>query len=189
MKYTVVKQLYNNSIDNFNNFFYKILDFFKVLNLAFWAFIEIWAELFSGIFNIFLYLYYLILFLLDKLLEAQPSLAFWRTTSTTAPLSLKKGYGAQIFSKPASLSSPSASWRAPVITSENLSRAPKGAKTSIIRSISVFTGKIIDQLKVFFTGIFQKTRKATLKIKPKEEEGSKGLIDEYLKEYEKKKKV
>lgn len=66
MKYSMVKQFSNAAIDNAFSFVFKIVDFGKLMNEAFWGFIEIWMAFFGIFYNIFMYFYYIFLFMIDR---------------------------------------------------------------------------------------------------------------------------
>ncbi|MCL1865239.1 MAG: hypothetical protein FWF73_05450 [Spirochaetes bacterium] len=66
MKYSMVKQFSNFAIDNAYSFVFKIVDFGKILNLLFWGFVEIWSAFFGIFYNVFMYIYYLFLFMIDR---------------------------------------------------------------------------------------------------------------------------
>lgn len=190
MKYTVVKQLLNNSIDNFNNFIFKIVDFGKILNMAFWAFLDIWYTLISAFVFLFLYLYYIILFILDKLLGVQSSLTFWQKFRTPGTLSMRRGYGDVATSIAAAKAAASP---APGITA-SFSRAPVGAKISLSKKILDFISNIYNSASdVIKKGIMSLSNIGIKRVKPPEDDDKKskgkGLIEEYLKEYEKKRKL
>lgn len=76
MKYSMVKQFSNAAIDNVFTFFFKIVDFGKLMVEVFWAFLDIWIAFFLIFANIFMYIYYLFLFLIDSGSEAAPPAAF-----------------------------------------------------------------------------------------------------------------
>jgi len=90
--YRLVKQYLNDAVDNFFKFFYKTVDFGKATIdwlLAFW---DIWYNFFMFFINVWLYLYYLVLFFLDKYTMSSSSIAIWRKQYTMVAPRLKKAY-------------------------------------------------------------------------------------------------
>jgi hypothetical protein len=78
----MVKQFSNGALDNIYNFFFKWVDFGKLLIEVFWAFMEIWQAFFFIFYNIFMYFYYLFLFIVDRgAEETQSSRIFRRSIS------------------------------------------------------------------------------------------------------------
>ncbi len=72
MKYSMVKQFSNAAIDNAFNFFFRIVDFGKLMVEVFWAFLDIWIAFFMIFVNAFMYVYYFFLFLIDRGSESAP---------------------------------------------------------------------------------------------------------------------
>jgi len=66
MKYTMVKQFSNASIDNIFKFFFKIIDLGKIFVELFWGIFDIFAAFYLIFFNFFMYFYYLFLFAIDR---------------------------------------------------------------------------------------------------------------------------
>ncbi|HOS40041.1 MAG TPA: hypothetical protein PLG31_09925 [Spirochaetota bacterium] len=201
MNYTIVKQFWNNSVDNFYNFFYKIVDFFKIWIDVWWAFFEIWQCFFLIFFNFFMYFYYLFLFMLDRsATESQSRIIFWkkipqRVAYTPAKAYVKDVvnpipgmYGAQPVKKVAETVTATTAKVADV--SQILRKAPSGGKVSIIRRALEGVSELFRSIKDFFAGLFKPAAEMIgRKMKHVDEEPqSKSLIDEYMREYERKKK-
>ncbi len=207
MKYSLVRQFSNNTIDNFFKFFYKIADFARIWVEVFWAFFEIWEALFLIFFNIFMYIYYLILFVIDKSTESQSTVYFWRRLPKRVPFTPSRVYvrdspnpvpglyGSQAADMISKAGSAIASTAARTVSSsaERLQRSASGARGSIIKKTLEFFGNMISSIAGPFTGL-RKSVGDTIarKMKPVPEEPAQrggSLIDQYMKEYEKKKKA
>jgi hypothetical protein len=200
MNYTVVKQFYNNSIDNFYNFFYKIIDFAKVLVEVFWAFYEIWEAFFLIFFNLIMYLYYIILFIIDRSTESRWTIFFWRRLPRRVAYTPSKVFVKDAYNPvPAMYGSTAptiATVAAPTIKStvtdavQQLRSAPSGARVSIPRKIVEFLGSLFSTAGALI--IWPMKRIGTFlsgRMKPvREQPEGRSLIDEYLKEYEEKKR-
>jgi hypothetical protein len=208
MNYTLVKQFSNNAVDNFYNFFYKFVDFFKILIEVFWAFYEIWEAFFLIFYNAFMYVYYFILFVIDKSTESQSTIFFWRRLPRRAAFKpssvltrdslnpIPAMYGKHSASKIADITSSAGSIAGKTVSraADKLRVAPSGAKVDIGKRILEFFANIIEGLKNIFVNPFKRAADSILKVmKPvKEEEASPksvSLIDEYMKEYERKKRA
>jgi hypothetical protein len=196
MNYTVVKQFYNNAIDNFFNFFYKIIDFGKVLVELFWAFYEIWEAFFLIFINLITYFYYIILFIIDRSTESRWTIFFWRRLPRRAAYAPSRVYVKDTYNPvPAMYGRTAAISKAATVTPDTVQQlrsAPSGARVSVLRRILEFLGSFfstigtiikwpIKGIAAFLSG----------RMKPVREEatGQKSLIDEYLKEYEEKKSL
>ena len=208
MDYRLVKQFSNNAVDNFFNFFYKIVDFGMVLVDVFWAFLDIWYCFFMIFANVWLYLYYFTLFCLDKLTMSG---LFSRGMGARGGNIGTKAYSPDSFVPHNPMYGKIELPKAPVIAqkssgtvkaavsavSEKVAaaasrpQAPKGKRLSakdFFEPIVLFFSRIWRSLKRFFSRIAEVL---ILKLKPVREEqpqGSTSLIDEYMKEYKKKKK-
>ncbi|HOO71296.1 MAG TPA: hypothetical protein PK926_06000 [Spirochaetota bacterium] len=200
MKYSMVKQFSNSAIDNAYTFVFKIVDFGKLLYETFWGFLEIWIAFFLIFYNMFMYVYYFFLFALDRGVESNVSMYFSRkipkrfsrapsVSVSSAPNPIPAMYGGRKMSG----SMPSAAPSAPApLTSLRTAPSGSGAKRNFLKSFLEFFPN-------FFSGLWSLILapvKAFLdffetKMKPvREEEAestSKSLIDEYMKEYERKK--
>ena len=208
MDYRLVKQFSNNAADNFFNFFYKMVDFGMVVVDVFWAFLDIWYHFFMIFINLWLYLYYFFLYIIDRLsmtgLFAHKSSArggFHGTAAYTPGAFVPHNpmYGKiELPSAPRIISAPKSSGKVKAAASAVASVAsvvrpkrPSGAKGSFFRDIA-------GAVELFFFRIFRAIKKLFLrmtdlivsKLKPVKEEPVQGksLIDEYMKEYERKKK-
>ncbi len=208
MRYTLVKQFSNAAIDNAYTFVFKIVDFGKVLVEFFFAFLEIWIAFFLIFYNIFMYIYYLTLFFIDRGTESSGSMIRWRgmrPMTTRAPtVKVSKGattvpgmYGA----RKAAVSAAAKTADAAGATVETVrSFAKVKGKGSFFRSVGDFfvdlfkdIGRIIaapfKALVLFFEKIVQSRKeKETVSKSGQEGGGKKSLIDEYIKEYEQKRK-
>ncbi len=199
MKYSMVKQFSNAALDNIFSFFFKWVDFAKVLYEAFLAFLEIWYA-FSMIFvNAFMYVYYLFLFLIDQGADSGQSARPWKKgvrRSTAAPkIHIPKGpnpvpaiYGVK------SAASSALSTAASAIPSARAASSKTRGKRQIGKTILEFFSSIFYGIKAVITKPFIAIGNFfTGKLKPVREKDShpaepakRSLIDEYIKEYEKK---
>ena len=218
MKYSVVKQFSNVAIDNAYSFVFKIVDFGKILSLVFWGFVDIWAAFFGIFYNIFMYIYYLFLFVIDRGSESTgtigirqsqklskiPSLDFEKTPSVMPSMYTKKR--AQPIT---TLAVPKTTTTAHSTSSDKLSATSpttlvplkpsysSGGKKSIFKTIFEFIVEYITAIKniivkpfKFIFGLFSKKLQPVKEGEAKNVESTQGtgLIDQYLKEYEKKKR-
>lgn len=202
MKYGMVRQFSNNAIDNFFNFFYKIADFGKVALDLMLSFFEIWMTFFSIFYNIFMYIYYFGLFAIEIL--SQSGIFFWRRSSTsttkapvitipTGPSPIPHMY--RVKNAAASTVTSTAAAAAGTAKTALSSMKPVSMqKKSIAVLIADFFTDIFDGIKKFFmniaSGIINFYNKNIRNIKESEKDNTKAksLIDEYMKEYEKKKR-
>lgn len=213
MKYSMVKQFSNGAVDNIFKFFFKWVDFGKTLLESFWAFVEIWQAFLGIFYNLFLYVYYLILFLLDKGAE-----------DANVPRLFRKPISGRLSSTPAlDLRGSSYSVAAPVRTVSSAAASVASAASSAAETVSSvmaapvkpISGKaagkqsILKSIGEFFINIFSNIGRAVKKpaeaiagflankVKPvkaedaqNEKPGEKrSLIDEYMKEYEQARKA
>ncbi|HPB82484.1 MAG TPA: hypothetical protein PK200_10655 [Spirochaetota bacterium] len=211
MNYRMVKQFSNNAIDNFFNFFYKLVDFGKVWMDVFWAFFEIWEAFFLIFYNIFMYFYYLILLAIDKSATESQSVFFIRkriakrvaftpqkvyTRETGSPASIR--YGRQAASKVAATTM-SVSTAAKEAVTETVSSAAEKIRVTPSAGKGSFRLRLLTFFDELFKSILGIVKAPFLKIvdffatklKPvrDQEQGASGsLIDEYMKEYEQKKR-
>lgn len=197
MNYTVVKQFYNNAIDNFFNFFYKIIDFGKVLVELFWAFYEIWESFFLIFINLIKYAYYIILFIVDRSTQSRWTVFFWRRLPRRVAYVPSKVYVKDTYNPVPAMYGRTATTtsRAAAVTpdaSQQLRSAPSGGRISVLRRILEFLGSLfstmgaiimwpIRGISAFLSGRLKPVREGAT--------GQKSLIDEYLKEYEEKKSL
>ncbi len=196
MKYGMVRQFSNNAIDNFYNFFYKIIDFGKVALDMLISFFEIWVTFFSIFYNIFMYIYYFILFVVE--LVSQSGFFFWRrstkaskTPSITIPTGPSPIPHMYRVKTPVAAFSTATDSAKTVLTSLKPTLMQK--KSFATRFVEFFTD-IYDSIKKFFLkiasgtiNIFNKNIKQ-IKDSEKDNTKAKSLIDEYMKEYERKKR-
>ena len=202
----MVKQFSNAAIDNIFNFFFKIVDFFKVLYEAFWVFLEIWGAFILIFYNILMYIYYFLLFLIDRSSEESGPIFRIRKVSgipqSVPRISIPTGlnpvpfkYGgarATTMATGTAVSSAASSARH-TLSSLKSSPSGAGAKTQIFKTVMEAITDFFIRLKnviimpfkaiVSLFDRFKATREKT-----KGEEKPKSLIDEYLKEHEKRKK-
>lgn len=217
MKYTMVKQFWNASIDNIFSFFFKIVDFGKLSVEYFWAFLDIWIAFFGIFYNYFMYLYYLGLFMVDRGSETGspnlrtmrksqkvsriPSVNFDRTPAVI-PSMYKVKYtagsaGKSISSKVETVAVKSVDSVQKSLASMKASPPGKGSKKPFFKSILEFIVDYFITVKNIITKPFKVLANFFAgKLMPVKEEDAKkaetakrtGLIDQYMKEYEKKKR-
>ena len=206
MNYRLVRQFSINASDNFFNFFYKIVDFFKMLVEVWWAFYDIWEAFFLVFFNLFMYVYYLVIFIIDKLTESEASLFFWRRLPTSVPYKpgrvyikdlhnpIPESYGRQTAvavsqGVATAVSAAKESIAAPLTS---VRKQAAGARGSILKKFLEIISSVIGAVWSAISFPFRKIGDAPsgrMKPVPREEPaGSKSLIDEYLKEYEERRK-
>ena len=223
MKYSVVKQFSNVAIDNAYSFVFKIVDFGKILSLVFWGFVDIWAAFFGIFYNIFMYIYYLFLFVIDRGSESTgtigirkpqklskiPSLDFEKTPSVMPSMYTKKSTPSKLITTPTVPVAPKTTTTVGSTSSEKLSGTSpttlvplkpsysSGGKKSIFKTIFEFIVEYITAIKniivkpfKFIFGFFSKKLQPVKEGEAKNVESAQGtgLIDQYLKEYEKKKR-
>lgn len=203
MKYSMVRQFSNGAIDNAYSFLFKLVDFFKVLYELMWAFFEIWAAFFLVFYNIFMYIYYLILFVIDRGSEQSgPIFRFKKMpgTSLSAP-SIKIPTGANpipaMYGGARAAASSTASSAQQTISS--LRPSGTGAKRNILKTVLEFFASLFEGIRTvvmapfrFIAGLFDRAKAAREKERDKDREkgpdASKSLIDEYMKEYNRRKR-
>ena len=188
MNYSVVKQFYNHFIDSIYNLYFKIIDFVKILWETFLVFLEIWAIFFSIFFNLLMYFYYLFLFSIDRSLDTNP---FPKRGSVKQRYSPRKGFGRDAIS---TIQSVFSSGAVSTAGASRISRSHSGAKTSIIKEALKSITTIFSEIFSAIAGLLKKIiggmpdMSKTVK-KDQDFSQRKGLIDEYLKEYEQSRKV
>jgi hypothetical protein len=203
MKYTVVKQFSNGFIDNIFSFVFKWVDCGKMFLEFLWSFIEIWIAFFLIFYNAAMYVYYLFLFFIDRGTESSAGVFRIRGTYsktsympkfdvTKVPTTVPGMYGGA-----ARAAADAAASKATVAATQTLTSirsAAQGMKKSAIRE---FFSSVYDALKALGSFIalpFKKLvllfdRGADLRRQREEESGeSKSLINEYIKEYEQKRR-
>lgn len=217
MKYTMVKQFWNASIDNIFSFFFKIVDFGKLSIEYFWAFIDIWAAFIGIFYNYFMYIYYLCLFMIDRGSETGspslrtmrkqqkvsriPSVNFDRTPAVIPSMYKVKYTGTSaaktISAKVETVTTKSAETVQKTLVSMKASPSGKGSKKPFFKSIFEFIVDYFTTVKNIFTKPFKVIANFFAgKLMPVKEEDAKkaetakrtSLIDQYMKEYEKQKR-
>jgi hypothetical protein len=195
MDYRLVKQFSNNAIDNFFNFFYKIADFIKVLIDLFWAFADIWYQFFMIFINAWLYFYYLLLFFLDKM---SMSRLFSRKAAERFAMPGSRVYRPDIvvpvhpmYGK-IELPKPKIAEAVAQVVAPKSPKVRGGSKKSISRSFAEGVLSIFRGISRSVSKVFKNVALALGgKLRPVREEEpaqKKSLIDEYMKEYERKKR-
>lgn len=217
MKYSMVRQFSNASIDNIFIFFWKIVDFGKLLIEVWWGLYDIFAAFFLIFYNFFMYIYYLFLFMIDRGSESGGPVTMAtrrssRAVSKIPTVSIDKTPApipAMFRVKtPASISANTAAIASTVTTktAETVQTALKpiksspsgsGAKSSFFKSILEFFVDIFITIKDFFVkpAVYFKeyisgklTPVRESDLKTNEAPAKGSLIDDYLKEYEKQRK-
>ncbi len=202
MKYSMVKQFYNGALDNIYNFFFKWVDFGKIMLEALWSFFEIWQAFFLIFWNFFMYFYYLLLFGIDRGAESGQAGYFSRrrrVRRSSAP-------GVKVSNIPNPVpaayrvsSKASATVREAAATVAAPLRdgpAAAHAKKPIIKTILEFFASIGSGLKNlivtpvkivvnFFADRVRPVREKHHAAEPQQ----RSLINDYLKEYEEKRKA
>jgi hypothetical protein len=205
MKYSMVKQFSNGAMDNIYNFFFKWVDFGKVLLEVFWAFLEIWQAFSLIFYNIAMYFYYLFLFFIDRgTEETQASRIFRRPISkrlsSTPSIRLTPEIGNPVpaaYGKAATAVAKTADTVAAGLAS--ISTPPRnplsgkaGGKRNTMKSMAEFFSDLGARIgKIFMTPMRGIVNFFADRIRPVKEEDhpaepkKRSLIDEYMKEYEK----
>lgn len=208
MKYSMVKQFSNAAIDNIFNVFNRTVDFFKLLLDTVLAFLEIWGAFFMIFWNFLIYIYYLFLFVIDRGTESTgPAFRLRRiptarsrtpkvnVSNTPAPIP-----GAYMVSKSAETVSRTVSQATEAVAS-TVSSGSSGKSAGKVNIFKRVGEAIVDFFSAVWKGIVSIYRvpagavasffENRLKpVREKEESGAEGksLIDEYMKEYRKKKR-
>lgn len=199
MDYRLVKQFSNNSIDSFFNFFYKMVDFLKVLIDLFWAFMDIWYQFFMIFINAWLYVYYLGMFIIDKLtlagLFARRADARHSLPGANVAMGRPSPMFGRIVSAPVK---PAVSVAKAAVAVTQTVATPRAAKvsTGARKSITKEALKgVIDIFRRIFNIIARKIQRIveflSFRMRPTREESpseKKSIIDDYMREYSKKKK-
>lgn len=216
MKYTMVKQFSNAVIDNMFQFVFKIVDFGKIMVEVFWAFVDIWAAFFLIFYNAFMYVYYLFLFMIDRGSESSGSapyrvrrVATKRSRIPTVhidktPSPIPSMYTVKTVASDAGKAVTSSVASVAEKTTETVQQVMKplkptgsGSKKPIIKSMLEFIADIFKTVKDFITKPFIAVAEfLAAKLMPVKESDARfsevvqkrSLIDEYMKEYEKKQK-
>jgi hypothetical protein len=207
MKYSMVKQFWNQAIDNIFTFFYKIGDFGRVFLDFILSFIEIWLAFFSIFYNIIMYIYYLFLFILDNLTQSRFSLRKQRPTTAFARDRLSEERRIPFRRPSVRTATRSTSSRAKRVTSASSSAtsskrafrsSPQGGKKNISKSILESVDEGLRSFGRLLAAPFKAIASAVIDFfsKPRRSErgsggeqgDSRSLIDEYMEEYEKKRR-
>lgn len=207
MRYSVVKQFSNQAIDNIFSFIFKWVDCGKMFLEFLWSFLEIWIAFFLIFYNIAMYFYYLVLFFVDRSAESSTSMFRIRGSYSTssniprfdiskAPLTVPPMYGgaAKAVTAAAGTVMNKTAGAATQTLSSLKSTADYGAKKSFMKSI---LSGIIDIFRALGKALILPFKKLVLlfdrgvdlrKQREGDSDKSKSLIDEYIKEYEQKKR-
>lgn len=218
MKYTMVKQFSNAVIDNIFSFVFKIVDFGKILVEVFWGLVDIFAAFYLIFYNAFMYVYYLFLFMIDRSSESGgpapykarraasrrskiPALQLDNTPSPIPSMYKVKASaseaGKAVVSSVQSVAGKTTDTVQQVMKPLKPSPAGSGSKKSIIKSLLEFIADIFKTVKDLITKpIVAIAEFLAGKLMPVKESDAKfaeivqkrSLIDEYMKEYEKKQK-
>ncbi len=207
MNYSLVKQFANNAIDNFFNFFYKWVDFFKLLLDVLLAFLDIWVTFFQIFSNAYMYVYYLILFFIDKSTQSSSGFYFWRRIPKRVAYTPSKVYVKEIHNpvpgmygkKAAGAAAKTASASTQAVretvsaTIQKFGNRPSGVKTDRLKKILEFFRELFVSIKKFIMAPVHTVAEFIVrKMKPPREEepaSNKRLIDEYMREYERKRRA
>ncbi len=208
MKYSMVRQFSNASIDNIFTFFFKIVDFGKVMNEAFWAFLEIWIAFFLIFYNAIMYVYYLFLFVIDYSADESKGsyISFRRRKpgiSHAPAISISKGpnpipsmYGQKAGAATSMVSKSIRTAASSIKPAPVSSTAKKQWGKTILEGLSDFFSTIAGFFSRPFNAVgqFFGTRMKPVRAEDMPSQHGrtkvqgKSLIDEYIKEYEKKKR-
>ncbi len=218
MNYSLVKQFSNNAIDNFFNFFYKWVDFGKVLIELFLSFADIWVTFFKIFSNAYLYVYYLFLFAIDKSTQGTTGFTFWRRIPRRVPYSpsrvfvkdihnpVPRMYGKQTAEAAATttvkLAKATAAGGQAVketvsatvsATVQKFGNRPSGVKTDRLKKLLEFFASLFTSIKKIVTAPVRSVAEFIVrKMRPVREEeagANKSLIDEYMREYEQRRRA
>lgn len=208
MRYTVVKQFSNGVIDNIFSFVFKWVDCGKMFVEFVWSFIEIWIAFFLIFYNALMYVYYLFLFFIDRGAESSAGMFKLRGTYsgsstmpkfeiTRSPSTVPPQYGSQVVTKAAeAVASRTAEAATQTLNAfrSGGSAAARGMKSSRVRE---FLTAVVDFFK-FVGGLLVLPFKKLVLLfdrgkdirnqREAESDSSKSLIDEYIKEYEQKRR-
>lgn len=198
MKYGLVHQFYNQSVDNFFKFFYKIGDFFKMLVELFWAFYDVCEAFFLIFFNLFMYVYYLLLFIIDKSSESQARVYFNIKIPKRVPFRPGMAYDRHAVNPVPAMygrekAAPAAMSAVVSTSADRLGHAASGARSSLLKVILEFIGTVVSLMKkgvLFpFRAVGGLLSRRSRPVKEESIPRGHSLIDEYIKEYEGRKKA
>lgn len=216
MKYTMVKQFSNAAIDNLFIFFWKFVDFGKLMIEVFWGLFDIFAAFFLIFYNVGMYFYYLFLFMIDRGSEGGAVTIATRKHSpktskipsvhldkTPAPIpamfrvKTPSTITGNAISSTVNVAAKTTETVQNVLKPLKPAPSGAGAKKSIIKSVLEFIADIFIAIKDiivkpftvirhFLTGKLTPVREGEARSNEATAKGS--LIDDYLKEYEKQRK-
>jgi hypothetical protein len=213
----MVKQFSNAAIDNAFSFVFKIVDFGKILVEVFWGFIDIWAAFFGIFYNFFMYFYYMFLFMIDRGSETGgpalrsrrksqkvsriPSLTFDKSPSVIPSMYRVKtaasDTGKTISSSVGNAASKTADTVQKVLSpiKDPIKSIPKGSKKPFFKTIFEFivdyfvtVKEILTKPFILIAEFFAGKLTPVKENEPREQGRRISLIDQYMKEYEKKKR-
>jgi len=211
----MVKQFSNAAIDNAFSFVFKIVDFGKILVEVFWGFVDIWMAFFGIFYNFFMYFYYIFLFMIDRGSESGgpslrtrkksqkvsriPSVSLDRTPSIIPAMYRVKTVagetGKTISSSVESVTAKTADTVQKVLAP--IKATPKGSKKPFFKSTLEFIVEYFVTVKdiltkpfILIAEFFAGKLMPVKENEPRNAEPTRkiSLIDQYMKEYEKKKK-
>lgn len=214
MKYSMVKQFSNASLDNVFKFFFKIVDFSKLLIEVFWGLFDIVAAFYLIFFNIVMYFYYLFLFIIDRGSESGGPGSYKvrkssgrfksripKVTITSGPNPIPAMYrvtetAAESVSKVASTAAESTQ-----AVKSTVKSSAAGAKRGFIKPVLEFIADVLIAIRNIIFKPFQIIAEFfSERLKPVKDKAQasgtdstarasgSNLIDEYMKEYKKGKK-
>lgn len=201
MKYSMVKQFYNSALDNIYNFFFKWVDFGKIMIEVLWAFLEIWQAFFLIFWNFFMYIYYLLLFGIDRGAESGQAGFFsrrrrvLRSSTPGVKMSNIPNPVPASYKVTSTVSTTVREAAATVASPLRDGPAASHAKKSIFKSILEFFASIGTGLKnlvvvpgKIVVNFFADTVRPVKNERHAAEPQQRSLINDYLKEYEEKRK-
>jgi hypothetical protein len=203
----MVKQFSNGAIDNAYTFIFKWVDFGKMLIEFLWSFVEIWLAFFMIFYNIILYFYYLLLYIIDFGSEEGGSFFRFkrykkagympRIEIPTGPNPISPKYGIRNVTGAAMAATTAVTdTAAKTLTSLRTSSIASGAKRPFfgtifegIFSFFIALGSIISAPFKKIVLLFDSAARNRSEKEKSKTEGTKGnLIDDYIKEYEQRRK-
>jgi len=218
MKYSMVRQFSNAAIDNAFTFVFKIVDFGKILNELFWGFLEILIAFFGIFYNFFMYIYYIFLFIIDRGSETSgptiksrrksqkvsriPTVSIDKTPSIIpymygATTSTAGNAGKAISSSVGNMTAKTAETVQKALPSLKTPPTGTGSKKPVLKSTLEFfveffvtVKEILTRPFIFITEFFAKRLTPVKEEEQKKADSGKriSLIDQYMKEYEKKRR-
>lgn len=203
MKYTMVRQFSNAAIDNIYNFLFKWVDFGKMSIEFFWSFFEIWLAFFMIFYNIFMYIYYLFLFFIDRGSESSAGVMKFRggyskvssvpkvnlapvSRSTSASMGTSMAGAVKSVSSAVAKSIPTTPTRPSAAVSGLKKSVFKNTLSGIMDFIKGI-GRLLTKPLTIISELFSK-RMERSKDEKDDKTKPKSLIDEYIKEYEQRKR-